>query len=140
MIDRSAVIPGFRIPTFSRGGTYHHWNRFAAANYEFADHHMDDEVGRLEGFEGAIGMGPLIFAYMHCMLRDWIELEGGVVTSVRFNLRSPFLRRKTLLAGGIVKEVSEADDGALNLSLDIWADDNDGIRLVDGTATASLFG
>lgn len=137
MLDRSTLTPGLSIPAFTRLGSLDHWNRYAGVNYEFAGHHMDDEVGRHEGFGGAIGMAPLIFAYMHSLLREWLGPEGGAVTAVRFKLRAPFRRGRTLSANGLVTEVAPDGDG-LRIGLQIWADDDLGTRLVEGVAEAKL--
>jgi len=136
-LDRSTLAPGLRIPPFSRVGNFDNWNRFAAANYEFAGHHMDDEIGRHEGFGAAIGMAPLIFAYMHDMLRDWVGPEGGSVASVQFKLRAPFLRSRILTASGVVTGVAP-DGDRLRVDLDVWAEDDQGARLVEGSAAVAL--
>lgn len=137
MIDRAAVVPGFAIPPFSREGTLQHWNRYAGVNYEFADHHMDDDIGRYEGFAAAIGMAPLIHAYMHTMLRQWVGEDDGRVAAVSMQLRHPFLRGRTLTARGEVKEVRD-EAGELHIGLEIWADDDKGTRLINGTARVVL--
>ena len=135
MVDRPAIAVGMQLPPFSREGTYHHWNRFAAANYEYAEHHMDDEYARREGFERAIGMAPLMSAYMHCMLREWIGLDDATIESVRIRLRAPFLRGTTLTAGGVVKDVLHEGDGRVRVHLDLWADSDPNTRLLEGSAT-----
>jgi hypothetical protein len=138
MLDRTTLTPGLELPCFARQGEFEHWNRYAAVNYEFAGHHMDDEVGRSEGFPAAMGMAPLIFAYMHCLVRDWCEPEHGVVDSVRFKLRAPFVRHATLTARGVVKNTLALASGGLRVSLDIWAEDDAGSRLVEGRADVVL--
>ena len=102
-VDVASLEVGHRTPVWKRDGTLDHWNRFAAANYEFAGHHMDDEVGRNEGFSGAFIMAPLSHAYLHAMLREWIgaETEARIVT-IDIRLRNPLLRGRTMLAGGEV--------------------------------------
>jgi hypothetical protein len=136
MIDHTTLAPGMPVPPFSRQGTFQHWNRFAGVNDEFADHHMDDDVGRYEGFASAFGMAPLTFAYLHAMLRDWIGEEGRIV-SLAIQLRSPFLRGRTLTASGTVREV-QRDGDEITALLDIWADDNEGVRMVTGTAAVAV--
>ena len=125
--------PGDTVTPFVREGTFQHWNRYAGVNYEFADHHMDDDVGRHEGFGAAFGMGPLIHAYVHTMLRQWIDADLGRVTGVSIQLRSPFLRGRTLTATGSVKAV-RAEGGEQHVDLDVWADNDKGERLAIGTA------
>jgi hypothetical protein len=137
MIDRNALAPGLAVPPFSRLGSFQHWNRYAGVNYEFADHHMDDAVGRHEGFDAAVGMGPLIHALMHCMLRAWIDADAGRVAALAMQLRSPFLRGRTLTAQGAVTGTRAAGDELL-IDIEIWADDDAGARIVKGTATVAI--
>ena len=53
------------------------WNRYAAVNDEFIPIHMDDAAGQAAGYSGAFGMGNLQWAWLHCLLRDW--LDGSAV-------------------------------------------------------------
>ena len=61
-MDIQQQQPGSSVPPFERTPGFHHWNRYAAVNSEFVDHHMDDEAGRASGYPGAFGMGNLAFA------------------------------------------------------------------------------
>src|ERR1700722_17406329 len=115
MIDRTTLKPGFLIPTISRPGDYQIWNRYAAVNYEFAGHHMDDSVGHHEGFEAAIVMGPFIHALLHVMLREWVGEETGRVVKVSMQSRRPWIRGRTLIEGGKVTAIRE-EGGELIIS------------------------
>ena len=137
MINIKNIASGDTLPPFEREGTFQHWNRFAGANYEFAGHHMDDDVGRHEGFGAAIGMAPLIQAYLHSMLRNWAGEDGARVANVDMQLRSPFLRGRRLIASGRVKEVREVG-GEWRIELEVWADDDQGTRLVSGSAVVAM--
>jgi acyl dehydratase len=135
-IDVRSLAVGDEIPVWEREGTLHHWNRFAAVNDEFADHHMDDDAGRHEGFEGAFIMAPLSHAYLHAMLRQWMGDDGRIV-SIEMRLRSPLLRGRTLRAGGTVTGVrSEGEE--LFVDLDVWEVDDQGTRLGQGPATVAF--
>ena len=136
MIDVNRLQPGDPVAEFTRRGSFQAWTRFAAVNYEIADHHMDDEVARREGFPAAFAMAPLTFSYVQTMLRDWIGGDGRIV-DVKIQLRSPFLRGRTLTATGCVTAVRRGDAVTL-VDVDVWADDDLGSRLVQGTATVAL--
>jgi acyl dehydratase len=129
---------GASVPVWQREGTLDHWNRFAAANYEFAGHHMDDEVGRHEGFGGAFIMAPFAHAYLHCMLRDWMGDEAGArIVNVDMRLKNPLLRGRTLTAGGEITAIREEGDEVF-VDLDIWQIDDEGTQLGKGVATVAL--
>ena len=136
MIDVDAIEPGYEVPTFQREGTLHHWNRFAAVNDEFADHHMDDDAGRAEGFSASFIMAPLEHAYLHAMLRGWIGDEGRIVT-LDIRLRSPLLRGRVLTAGGKITAIRREGDETL-IDVEVWEVDDQGLRLVPGTATVAV--
>jgi hypothetical protein len=136
VIDLDALQPGYRLPPFSREGTLHHWNRFASVNDEYADHHMDDEVGRREGFPAAFIMAPLEHAYFHAMLRDWMGDRGRIV-QIDMKLRNPLVRGRVFTAGGEVTAVRREGDDVI-VELDIWADDDQGTRLAPGVAVVAF--
>ena len=135
-IDITTIEPGLRIPQWSREGTFYHWNRFHAVNSDFAGHHMDDDIGRHEGFASAFISAPFMHAYLHAMLREWLSDEGRIVT-VDMRLKNPFLRGRTLAAGGTVTAVRVSGDEVI-VDLDIWQVDDEGTRLGVGTATVAL--
>src|SRR5579871_2142328 len=101
---------GQAIPEFTRGANYQAWNRFAAVNDEFVDIHMDDEAGRAAGYETAFAMGNLGFAWIHCMLREWLKDLDGRIVSVAVQFRSPTLRNRVVTAKGVVTAVRSDGD------------------------------
>jgi acyl dehydratase len=130
------IAPGFQIPRWTREGTLDAWNRFAAVDGVFSGHHMDDEVGQHEGFSSAFISAPNTHAYLHAMLRSWLEGEGRIV-SVDMRLKNPLLRGRTLEAGGEVTAVHEEGDETF-VDLDIWQVDDQGTQLGVGTATVAV--
>ncbi len=135
-LDPTTLQAGDQIPVWERAGTFDHWNRFAAVNDEFAGHHMDDEVGRHEGFDAAFIMAPLSHAYLHAMLREWLDDQGRIV-SIEMRLRSPLLRGRTLRAGGQVTAVRH-EAGEIVVDLDVWEADDQDVRLSAGPATVAF--
>jgi len=132
-LDVAAIEPGLKIPLWSRAGSLDAWNRFAAANNEFAGHHMDDEVGREEGFASAFIMAPFSHAYLHSMLRQWMG-ELGYIRTVDMRLKNPLLRGRTLTAGGEVTAVRREGDDVV-VELDIWQVDDEQTQLGVGSVT-----
>ena len=127
---------GVSLQGFSRITDLPHWNRYAAVNDEFVPIHMDDEAGRAAGLPGAIGMGLLQVAYLHNLVRDWLDDRGRVLTfSCRFN--SPNVRNQVVSANGRVTEVTDRADG-IEVVLEIWTADAAGKRLAPGTCTVLI--
>ena len=135
-VDTAALAVGQEIPVWEREGSLEHWNRFAAVNYEFAGHHMDDAIGQLEGFSGAFIMAPFSHAYLHGLLRQWMGDEGRIVT-VDMRLKNPLFRGRTLSAGGTITAVRE-EEGEVVVDLDVWQVDDQGTQLGQGTATVAF--
>lgn len=138
MLDPNRLTIGDEIPAFCREGTVHHWNRYAAVNYEFAGHHWDDDVARHEGFSAPFAMAPLLHAYLHALLRQWAG-PSARINAVGIRLRSPFLKGRSMTAGGRITAI-RTDAGETVADLDLWMDDDTGARLSTGTATVSFPG
>ncbi len=136
-VNPATLAVGQKIPLWVREGAFEHWNRFAAVNYEFAGHHMDDEVGRHEGFPAAFIMAPFSHAYLHCMLREWAGDETGArIVKVDMRLKHPLLRGRILTAGGEVSAIRREGDEIV-VDLGIWQTDDEGTELGKGTATVA---
>jgi hypothetical protein len=137
-VDLATLEVGYRIPVWEREGTLDHWNRFAAANYEFAGHHMDDEIGRHEGFNGAFIMAPFAHAYLHAMLRQWMGDDGDTrIMAVDMRLKNPLGRGRTMTAGGTIAGIRREGHEVI-VELDIWQVDDEGTQLGKGVATVAF--
>jgi hypothetical protein len=136
-LDIESIVEGLELPVFTREGTLLHWVRYAAVNpVHIVGHHLDDEVGRSEGFASAFIMAPLEHAYLHAMLRQWMAGRGRV-HRLDIRLRRPLLRGRWLTAGGTVTEVRR-DAGRTFVQLDVWETDDLGELLAPGTADVSF--
>lgn len=138
----ATVTVGTEVPEYVRTTDLANWNRYAAVNDEFVPIHMDDDAGRAAGFPSAFGMGNLLWAYLHNMLRDWIEADfagNGRIVSVDLSFRSPNLRGQTVAARGTVTAVRE-EDGATIVDLDVAVVDRDAPAtvLAPGKATIAV--
>ena len=132
------VTVGQEIPIFAREAGLAAWNRYAAVNDEFIPIHMDDAAGQAAGYPGAFGMGNLQWAWLHCVLRDWLdELGGGRIVSVGVQFRGPSLKGHTVSAHGVVTGVRDEGDERY-VDLEVWTQVDDGSRLAPGTATVAV--
>jgi acyl dehydratase len=129
-------VVGDEVRGFPRVASFHSWNRFAAVNGEFVELHMDDEAARAAGFPGAIGMGNLQWAYLHAFLRSLIGSDGSIL-EVTCRFGRPALKDRRTEVHGRVTEVSKIEDGVA-IILELWIDDDNDERIVDGTAQVKL--
>ena len=130
------VKVGDQLPPFVRKGTLEHWNRFAAANYEFAPHHWDSDVAKSEGFDAPFAMAPLQLAFFHATLRDWMGAQGRIV-SVSAKLRAPFFKNQTLTTTATVTALQTRDDETY-VDLELAQTDKADRSIATGTAQVAL--
>lgn len=123
---------GDGIGTFTRSTGLATWNRYAAVNDEFVPIHMDDEVGRAAGFDGALGMGNLQISYLHCLLRRWAG-EDARVESFSIRFRQPD-RGGATTATGVISAVDRDQRGTV-VTLSLWTQNDMGEKLATGAAT-----
>ena len=97
---------------------------------------MDDEAGRAAGYPGAFGMGNLTYAWMHCMLREWLG-ERGRIVRLECQFRKPALRGATITCKATVTRIYESD-GVRFADLDAWTEDQHGERMTPATATVAF--
>jgi len=126
------VKVGDELPTFTRETGFANWNRYAAVNDEFVPIHMDDAAGEAAGNGGAFGMGNLQWAYLHNMLRNWVGVNGEIL-SIEVQFRSPNVKGQTVTAKGVVTAV----DGDV-ISLDVWTEQQEGTKLAPGSAKVKM--
>ncbi|MDA0338616.1 MAG: MaoC/PaaZ C-terminal domain-containing protein [Proteobacteria bacterium] len=136
MVDVANISVGDALPPFMRDGAIEHWNRFAAANYEFAAHHWDNDVAAEEGFPAPFAMAPLQHAFCYAMLREWLGEQGRIV-EVNIRLRSPFLKGRTLTVTGQIVAI-RSDEGETLIDLDITETDDQGTLIVTGSAIVAV--
>lgn len=121
---------GEEIAVFHRTTDLANWNRYAAVNDEFIAMHMDDEAARRLGFPTAIGMGNLLIAYVHNLLRTWLGDTGRIVNmSCRFP--APNTRGMGVTVHGRVIAVDRRIQESF-VSFDVWIEGQ--------TSTAALKG
>ena len=127
---------GAELPPFVRTTGFAHWNRYAAVNDEFVGIHMDDEAGQAAGYPGAIGMGNLVWSWLHAALTGWIG-ERGRIEHLECRFRAPALKGDQVTCTGRVTG-REDDSAGTVLELEVWAEKQDGTRLAPGTARIRL--
>ena len=130
------ISVGNELPTFQHATGLHNWNRYAAVNDEFVPIHMDDEAGKKAGYPSAFGMGNLQWAYLHNLLRQWIGDEGRIL-NLSCQFRSPNIKGQVVTAKGTVTAVRE-DGGERIVDLEVWTEEQNGVKLAPGTATVAL--
>ena len=133
--EGAQLVIGFVLTPFERGSGFHQWNRYAAVNDEFQDIHMDDDVGRAAGFDSAIGMGNLQFAYIHNLLREFGGEECRVIR-LSCQFRKPSVKGDTVSAHGVITAIVPGPE--VLIDLDVWTENRSAEPLARGTATIAI--
>ena len=100
-----------------------------------ANRFTDDEFAKGEGLPGAIVPGAMNIAMMSQLLTGWSDSVSLRKLDVVF--RQPVPHERTLLLKGIVTD-KEVKDGVPTLTCDVFLEDEEGSKLVIGSATVVL--
>ena len=92
----------------------------------------DDEGARKEGLPGMITPGNMSLAILSKLVTDWIGASGAQLTRMGTTYRQPVMPDHTITLHGFVTDKNESNHTA---EMDIWLENEDGERLVVGTAT-----
>jgi acyl dehydratase len=108
---------------------------FAACCGLYALRFSDDETARREGLPGKIFPGNLSLALLSKLVTDWLGCGTGQLRRLGTTYRSPVRPEQPIILRGFVTQVDRA---ARTAELDVWIENDDGDRLVIGTATAGF--
>jgi acyl dehydratase len=123
---------GAHVPPYVRPAGLEAWNRYAAVNDEFVGIHMDDAAGQAAGYPGAIGMGNLIWAWLHCTVESWLAGRGRL-EHLECRFRRPALKGDSITCTGVVVG-REEDAGSAVLEVELWAENQSGERIAPARA------
>ena len=128
---------GATVTPFVRPAGLHAWNRYAAVNDEFVGIHMDDAEGQAAGYLGAIGMGNLVWAWMHCAVEQWLG-DRGRLEHLECRFKAPALKGDEITCRGTITGRDTEDDGSTVLHVELWAENQTGNRFAPGQARVRL--
>jgi len=93
----------------------------------------DDEAARREGLPGMITPGNMSLGLLATLIDGWAG--PGKLRRLGTTFRGLVLPDRTIRLCGAV---TEKNDAARSVELDVWIESDDGERLVIGTATVGL--
>jgi len=107
--------------------------RYAKVFLMEAPRFVDDEGARKEGLPGMILPGNMSLGILTKFVTDWIGSDGDAsLIRMGTTYRVPVQPDHTLTLHGFVTHTTEADKTA---EIDVWIENEEGDRLVTGTAT-----
>jgi hypothetical protein len=127
------VLEGDELPPFVFTHEKEHVRAYARACDIFFPRFTDDEGARREGLPGMITPGNMSMGLVSTFLERW----AGPATLRRLGttFRGLLLPGRTVTIRGVV---TERDEAARSVEVDVWIESDEGERAVIGTATLSL--
>ncbi len=133
MLRYDDVAEGDEIPTEVRMHTKDHVRAYARANDIYYPRFTDDEGARREGLPGMITPGNMSMGLIGTFLERWAG--PGSLRRLGTTFRGLLLPDRTVHICGVV---TQRDDAARAVEVDVWIENDDGERAVIGTATVAL--
>ena len=122
-----SVKVGDEIPTMSKVVRRQDVKAYADASGDQNPLHQDDEFARSVGFPGIIAHGMFTMAHLTKVLTDWLG-DPAALKSIKVQFRQVVYMDETLVAGGAIESLNEADRRA---TLSVWASvERDGQRMM----------
>jgi acyl dehydratase len=106
---------------------------YARAAGQWSPRFTDDEGARQEGLPGMITPGNMSLGLLTAMIEAWAG--PGTVRRLGVTFRGLVLPDRTIRMRGAV---TQRDEAARTVELDVWLESDEGDRWVIGTATVSL--
>lgn len=109
--------------------------QYARAMSMWVPRFTDDEAARKEGLPGMITPGNMSLAILTKLVTDWIG--GGSAKMTRFGAtyRQPVVPDHAISLHGFI---THKNDDERTVEVDTWLENEDGERLVIGTATVQF--
>jgi acyl dehydratase len=106
---------------------------YARAALQWSPRFTDDEGARREGLPGMITPGNMSMGLLASMIEDWAG--PGSVRRIGTTFRALVLPDRNVRLCGAV---TQKDERARTVEVDVWLESDEGERLVIGTATVAL--
>jgi acyl dehydratase len=106
---------------------------YARANDITFPRFTDDEGARTEGLPGMIAPGNMSMGLLTMLVEEWGG--AGCVRRMGVTFRGLVMPDRNVRMCGAV---TQKDDAARSVELDLWMESDEGERLVIGTATVAL--
>lgn len=110
--------------------------RFAAASGDYGPLHVDEEVGRASGYGSVMAHGMIAMAYVGEMLEKW--LQNGRVARMEVRFLKFIWPGDVLSAKGVVVPKPDGD-GNQGIVCDVWVQNQNNDKVLDGKAYCVLF-
>lgn len=130
------VNEGLELAPVSRLQTQKRFVRWAQASNDLSDIHYDYQLMMDRGLPDVVGQGALTMAYIASMLGDWYT-PNGLLKKISVQYRRYSIPGDVLTSRAVV--TGKRREGRESLvDLDVWAENQDGVKVTLGQAVVSL--
>ena len=130
------VEVGFELPSIVKDITLPQMAMYAAVCWDFMPIHYDSGTAQSLGFRAAFTDGPMETAFLCQVVTNWMGMQG-VLKKISTSYRGMVFPGDRLTCKGEVKRKYKEGDENL-VELEVWADNQEGQKVVYGTAVAKL--
>jgi acyl dehydratase len=129
---------GAALPPLKKGPyTVEMMAKFACVSADFYPSHYDNKwATQKSGHKGALAHGLQITTFLSQLVTDWMS-PYGMLKKFSAENRRPTFDGDTLTFHGTIKR-REARDGEGVVELDLYGENQDGVKVITGQATISL--
>jgi 3-hydroxybutyryl-CoA dehydratase len=100
--------------------------------------HTDDAYAKSQGLPGVIADGMIMANWCSSMLVERFGMDYLERGELRTKFIKPVLLGATVFVRGRVLAVERGGDGGTVCKLDVWCEDDNGTKVVDGDATIGI--
>ena len=107
--------------------------KYAGASGDFNPIHYSEPYAKGAGFDQVFAQGMFTAGFLSHMVADWVGLDN--LDSYRTRFVSQVWPDDVITTGG---EITEVDEDSGQIQADVWVENQDGTRVIDGSMSATL--
>ena len=107
--------------------------KYAGASGDFNPIHYSEPYAKGAGFDQVFAQGMFTAGFLSHMVSDWVGLEN--LDSYRTRFVAQVWPEDVITTGGEITDVNEETG---EVSADVWVENQDGDRVIDGSMSATL--
>ncbi|MCL4369599.1 MAG: hypothetical protein M1380_01645 [Chloroflexi bacterium] len=130
------IVDGMEVPTLRKQTTAVQLVRYAGAEEDFFEFHINEPYARKLGMPRQIDQGFLKNAFLAQLMTDWIGIEGRLKKLACQYRRPSYPDQPSLCKGKVTRKYEQ--DGQFLVDCDVWIEDGEGKVHTSGTATVAL--
>ncbi len=134
---RAGLTPGTPVGPLTKQVVQDQISVFSGALQNFRNVHTDINIARKAGFRDTLAQGLMGSCWLSEMLNDFFAAAWVTSGWSRLNYLQPMFPADTLTCRGVITEVKE-QDGGIDMELELWTENQDGLLVTAGWGGARI--